>query len=851
MPTIKKYLVSSSVPKELAPLKEITQNYWWSWDLGAVNLLRRIDRDVWEKQLHNPTKTLGSVAQQTLANLVGDDAFMTELGRVHADFKEYMSRPAWYDSFRDTNSRFTIAYFSFEYGIHESLPIYSGGLGVLSGDHLKSASDLGIPLVAMGLLYSRGYFRQYLNADGWQQEYDIENDFYNLPLEICCDANKNQLKIDIDLPGRKVWALIWKAKIGRVDLYFLDTNIEDNSPEDRHITSQLYGGDREMRIKQEILLGVGGVRAFKKLGIEPTVYHMNEGHSAFLTIERMRMYVQEKNLSLFDAAQIVYATSVFTTHTPVPAGNDSFTSALMHKYFTEYVERFGLKIDRFLRWGRQNPDDVNENFCMTVLALNCSAFANGVSKLHGVVSRHMWQRVWPDVPVDELPIAHITNGIHTESWISFEMQGLYDRYLSPKWRTDPVNWEHWRRIEQIPDAEIWRIHERRKERLISFVRERVKEQMRQKGYPQSEIEGADSILDTESLTIGFSRRFATYKRGSLIFHDLERIKKILANKECPVQIIFAGKAHPHDNEGKEIIRYLSQIARRDEFRNHVVFIEDYDINVARYLVQGVDIWLNNPRRPEEASGTSGMKGPVNGVINLSILDGWWDEAYNGENGWAIGRGEEYTEYKYQDDVESRALYNVLEKDIIPLFYDRTHGEIPRGWVKKMKSSIMSVCPVFNTNRMVQDYTRMFYQPAHRKAMRMAENNFEHTKKLAQWKDGIQHAWDNVRIESVSAESPEKIEVGMSFAVEAVVALGSIAADSVKVEIYNGVLNRQGEITKGTAIPMAFSREAGKGKYVFRGEIPCSITGQNGYAIRVFPYHEDISYKFEMKLIKWS
>lgn len=848
MPNIKKYLVSPSVPKELLPLKEIINNFWWTWNTDAVNLLRRLDRDIWEAALHNPVKTVGAISQDALNALVSDESFMSELAHVYEDFKEYMARPL-FNGQSGNPADMCVAYFSFEYGIHESLPIYSGGLGVLSGDHLKSASDLGIPLVAVGLLYSRGYFRQYLNADGWQQEYDIENDFYNLPLELIHDADGKPSMVDVDMAGRKVTAQIWKAAVGRVTLYFLDTNIDMNSPEDRVLTSQLYGGDRDMRIRQEILLGIGGVRLLKKVNVKPTVYHMNEGHSAFLTLERLRMYLAE-GLSFYEASQLIFSSNVFTTHTPVPAGNDVFAFPLVQKYFNDYMEKMGVKFDRFFRWGRQNPDDVNEGFCMTVLALNWSAHNNGVSRLHGEVSRRMWQRVWPDIPREDLPIGHITNGIHTTSWISSEMHGLFDRYLGPKWRTSPAKADVWKRVAEIPDAELWRIHERRKERLISFVRDRVKKQMIQKGYPQSEIETADSILDAEALTIGFSRRFATYKRGTLLFHDIERIKRMLNDRDRPVQIIYAGKAHPHDNEGKELIRAIATIARREEFHRRVVFLEDYDINVARYLVQGVDVWLNNPRRPEEASGTSGMKVPVNGGLNLSILDGWWDESYNGENGWAIGRGEEYTDTKYQDEVESRALYNVIEKDIAPLYYDRPH-EIPRGWVKRMKASIMTVCPEFNTDRMVGDYTKKFYSIAHEKGQHLASGNYERAKKLAQWKENVLKNWDSVRVENISSESPDKVEVGMKYAVEATVALGGLTPDAVGVEIYSGALNRQGDITNACTIPMTAAREAGKGKWVFTGEIDCRRTGQNGYAVRVFPAHPDLSYKFEMKLITWS
>lgn len=550
---LNKYMVSPSVPKELEPLIEITKNFWWCWNQKAVNLLSTIDIDNWDKIDHNPIRVLGESSQECFSAMLQDDAAMMRLAEVYDEFKTYMKQETWYDSLDDDKKTKNekIAYFSFEYGLHESLPNYSGGLGILSGDHLKSASDLGLPLVAVGLLYRKGYFRQYLNADGWQQEYDIENDFFNLALEKVLDKNGETMKVDVNLPGRKVYAQIWKANVGRIELYYLDANIEENSVEDRDITAQLYGGNLETRIQQEILLGIGGVKVLDKLGIKPTIYHMNEGHSAFLSLERIRQLMENNNLDKNTAREIVYSSNIFTTHTPVPAGNDIFPIDMVQKYFSEYIKNIDMNMDEFIRLGRINPDDQKESFCMTVLALNLSAENNGVSELHGNVSRAMWKDIWKGVPVNELPIDSITNGIHTLSWISFDMQNLLDRYLGPRWRTKPLEHEIWERVQKIPDAELWRTHERRKERLIDFCRERLKTQITNRGYTKNEIKHAEQILSPEALTIGFARRFATYKRGTLLFRDLERLKKIINNSERPVQIIFAGKAHPHDNGGKE------------------------------------------------------------------------------------------------------------------------------------------------------------------------------------------------------------------------------------------------------------------------------------------------------------
>lgn len=851
---INKYMVSPSLPKELEPLLEITKNFWWCWNQKAVNLLRTIDIDNYDEKDHNPIRILGESSQECFYNMLHDDAAMMNLAEVYDEFKTYMNQETWYASLDDSQKTENekIAYFSFEYGLHESLPNYSGGLGILSGDHLKSASDLGLPFIAVGLLYRKGYFRQYLNADGWQQEYDIENDFFNLALEKVLDSNGETMKVDVDLPGRKVYAQIWKANVGRIQLYYLDANIEENSVEDRDITAQLYGGNLETRIQQEILLGIGGIKALKKLGIKPTIYHMNEGHSAFLSLERIRQLMIDDKLDRKTAREVVFSSNVFTTHTPVPAGNDVFPIEMMQKYFIDYIKQIDMSMEEFLKLGKIDPNNQKEDFCMTVLALNLSAENNGVSELHGHVSREMWKDIWKGVPAKELPIDSITNGIHTLSWISFDMQNLLDRYLGPRWRTKPLEYGIWERVQKIPDAELWRTHERRKERLIDFCRERLKAQIINRGFTKNEINHAEQILTPEALTIGFARRFATYKRGTLLFRDIERLKKIISNPHRPVQIIFAGKAHPHDNGGKELIKNIAEICRREEFRDHIVFLEDYDINVARYMVQGVDVWLNNPRRPLEASGTSGMKVPPNGGLNFSILDGWWDEAYDGQNGWAIGNREEYTDLEYQDEVESNALYNVLENEIIPLYYERGRDDIPRQWVTAMKWSMQTVCPQFSTNRMVADYFNKFYTNASRRYINMTSDDFKKSKELKSWKDNISSKWSKVSFENTMSEMPSRnLQVGSKFEVKTIVNLGNIAPDSVRVELYHGKLSMKDEITEPTIVEMKHSSDLGNGRHSFIGSLECVNTGQSGYAIRMYPYHKDLGYKFDMKMVIWS
>ncbi|MBI3195858.1 MAG: alpha-glucan family phosphorylase, partial [Ignavibacteriae bacterium] len=609
------HTVAPSLPKELQCLHFIAYNLLWVWDHELMELFFRMDPDLWELTNHNPVMMLGSMSQQRLNTLSRDDAFMAQVERCCEKLKSYLSTTSsWFKKNHADAENLHIAYFSAEFGLTECLQNYSGGLGILAGDHLKSASDLGLPIIGIGLLYQQGYFRQYLNADGWQQERYPENDFYTLPLQLERNTNGKPKTITIELPGRSVAAQIWKVQVGRNPLYLLDTNIPQNNPQDQNITDQLYGGDKEMRIKQEILLGIGGYRALDELGYSPAVYHINEGHSAFLTLERSYDLMKSQHLSFAEAAEATMASMVFTTHTPVPAGNDYFPPELMKKYFSFTAEQLGLAFDEFLALGRQNPEDETEHFCMTVLALRMSGFSNGVSKLHGQVSRKLWQKVWEGIPSNELPISSITNGVHAPSWISRDMAGLFDRYLGPTWREDTGHHGMWSRVLHIPDEELWRTHERRRERLVAFARQRLGNQLTARGVPASEIAQAREVLNPDALTIGFARRFATYKRAALLLRNPERLTRILSNKERPVQIIFAGKAHPMDNAGKDLIRQIVHFERNPEVRRRMVFMEDYDMVVARYLVQGVDIWLNTPRRPLEASGTSGMKATLNGAL---------------------------------------------------------------------------------------------------------------------------------------------------------------------------------------------------------------------------------------------
>ena len=852
MPSIRSFQVFPDLPAPLAPLMELAGNLWWVWNPDAIELFRRLDRRLWDAVYHNPIKMLGAIEQTKLQAAARDDGFLAHMKRVIAQFKGHLAEEGWYQSTHAEKKDLLVAYFSAEFGIHESLPVYSGGLGILAGDHLKSASELGLPLIGMGLLYRNGYFQQNLSADGWQQESYPELDFYNLPVEPMRYTDGSPVHVRVDLPENAVFVKVWKVKVGRIALYLLDTNLQENAPADREITARLYGGGTEMRIKQEIVLGIGGVRALEALNISPSVFHMNEGHSAFLALERTRMLLENSSMTFDEARQQVMATNVFTTHTPVPAGIDMFPPELMLKYFKNYIPSLKLDDEGFLALGRENVSDRKQGFSMAVCALRLADHYNGVSKLHGEVSREMWHNLWPGVPKNEVPIRHVTNGIHVRSWLSPEMTYLLDRYLHGKWQSDPADQSVWEGITQVPEEELWRTHERSRERMVAWVRGVLKEQLIRRGASYDDVQQAEQVLDPEALTLGFARRFATYKRGALLLRDGERLKRMLEDSKRPVQIIFAGKAHPADNEGKELIRAIVQFARQANVRRRIVFIENYDINVARYLVQGVDVWLNTPRRPYEASGTSGMKAAANGVINCSILDGWWVEGYAPDLGWAIGRGESYSDPGLQDHLESQSLYDLLEKEIIPTFYDRGVDNVPQRWVARMKNTMRKLVPVFNTNRMVRDYAEMFYVPALARGEALGADNLKRAIQLAHAKDRLRQRWGGIRVVGVHASGNGHYKVGQSLQVEALVDLPpDLKPGEVQVQLYCGPLNASGSFESGQPLTMEHVREMGPGRHLFTGSIQCASSGRHGYAVRVVPGGEDLATPFEPGLILWN
>jgi len=852
MALIKKFRVVPYLPEKLKPLMRIASNMWWVWNFEAIELFRRLDVELWNKVQQNPIKLLGAVSQRTLDEAARSDSFIAHMERVESELERHLNAKSWFLETGDESQDAKIAYFSAEFGIHECLPIYSGGLGVLAGDHLKSSSELGLPLYGVGLLYKMGYFRQYLNLDGWQQERFPETDFHNIPVKLVIDNNKEEILIEVEYPERNVFARIWEVRIGRIMLYLLDTNIQQNSPVDRAITDHLYGGDNETRVQQEIMLGIGGVRALKAMNKEVSVYHMNEGHAAFLALERIRLCMEEQNLTFNEALEFVSSSNVFTTHTPVPAGNDRFDVEMIDKYFGNYYGKIGLGKQDFMSLGRENPDDQKEPFCMTVLAIKTAASVNGVSKLHGSVSRRMWKNIWPYLQEHEIPIGHVTNGIQTLSWTSDEMMRLLNRYLGPRWIDNPANNSIWQNIDNIPDSELWRCRERLRERLVAFARKRLREQLIARGAPPRVVERANSVLDSEALTIGFARRFATYKRATLIFRDMSRLEKILLDRNRPVQIIFAGKAHPRDNMGKELIKQIVHLTNNERFRTRVVFIEDYDINIARYMVQGVDIWLNNPVRPKEASGTSGMKVIPNGGLNISVLDGWWDEAYNSNNGWAIGKGEEYEDHAYQDEVESLSLYNILENEAKPVFYDRGIDGLPNKWLATIRESMKSNNPRYNTNRQVKDYCERYYIKAHDNFVKFSDKDYKIARELSAWKKHVKSRWNTLSVKNMTFDERIETTVGSKVEVQASVDLGDIKPEEVDVELYIGDMHQSEEIIEGAAISMDFVEKLKDNTCVYKGHMLCLRSGQFGFTVRVIPYHPNMVRKFYPDLsITWA
>ena len=840
MDNFQTYQVIPTFPEQLSFLEVLSRNLWWSWKPDALALFNRIDPELWEESGRNPIIFSTLISQKRLDELANDDSFLAHMQRVKERFEQRILAPV--DRSRSPyGQEGVIAYFSMEFGIHESLPLFAGGLGILAGDHLKAASHMSLPIVGVGLLYHHGYFRQFLDKEGWQQEEYPETDLYNLPLERVKDHSGKEVRVSVAGPEGEIHAEVWKVDIGRIPLYLLDTDLIENSPKGRDITSSLYAGGPKIRLAQEAMLGIGGMRALAAMGLCPKVCHMNEGHCAFAALERLAQIISAYSVDLETALEIVPRTNIFTTHTPVAAGYDEFPADLVMPYLRPMQKYLGVTEKEMLSWGQSvesGESDPERPFSMFILGLHMSQHCNGVSRLHGKVARKMWSHVWPNRHEDEIPITHITNGIHVSSFISREIALLFERYLGPDWHMSSRKPENIKRIGEIFDDELWRAHEMSRSDLVRNVRDLMVKQYGRRNAPKAIMKQAESVLDQDTLTIVFARRFTTYKRAYLLLQDPERLEAILNSKEYPVQIIFAGKAHPKDNEGKQLIQRIVRFTGRPAVNHRIVFLEDYDMNMARHLVQGADVWLNTPRRPFEACGTSGMKAAVNGVLNVSILDGWWCEGYSKERGWCIGSGEEYSDHSYQDIVESQALYNILENDVIPCFYERSGGNTPTGWVKMMKESMKMGMQDYCSMRMVGEYEKRFYIPAAKRFDELIAHNAEKAKKQAVKHKRFRDLWNNVNISRPVRDSEGPFRVGEKFCVTSEIYLGELCPDEVEALLCYGHIKSMGSPEDIRTEQMTVCKELGEGRYLYEGTITCSDSGRYGFTARVEPRADD-------------
>jgi starch phosphorylase len=842
--------VQPILPERLQRLQELANDLFYSWDREVRGLFFRLDRQLWDECGHNPKLFLRRVSQKKLDRAAQDNVFVEDINRVLSSYDTYRQERyrSGLEEYLDPESDL-IAYFCAEFGFHESFPVYSGGLGILAGDHCKAASDLGVPLVAVGLLYHQGYFRQRIDGFGNQVAHYVDSEFTDLPISPALDAKGQEVHVQIHLPGRGVMLKVWKAVAGHVTLYLLDSDLEANAPSDRAITHQLYGGDVNTRIQQEIVLGVGGVRALTSLGLQPTVWHINEGHAAFQILERTRRRVA-KGMEFEAALELVAAGTVFTTHTPVPAGHDMFEHHLISSYFADYIDDLGITMERFLALGTmpENPHVFNQ----TALALRGSRFHNGVSRIHGGVASEMESYVWPQVPPAENPIRYVTNGVHVHTFLAREWANLFDMRFGGGWRNELLSQEFWKRVDEIPDHGYWSLHQSLKAELMVDVRRRVRTQFARNGCSDVECERLMRFLDPDEsgiLTIGFARRFATYKRAALIFNDPERLARLVNDPERPVMLIFAGKAHPHDEPGRHLIQVINGFSRRPEFEGRVLMLEDYDLSLARKLVSGVDVWLNNPEYPLEASGTSGQKAGINGVLNLSVLDGWWGEGYEGDNGWAIApHGPEF-DPAYRQREDARELLDLLEHEIIPLYYDRNGHGFSDGWVKKSKQSMKTLMPRYNAERMVMDYVMGFYAPAARQRRRLLAEDAAGARELATWKSRVRKLWPGVRV-SRRDPPPAKIRAGETLPVHVSVELGGLTSDDIVVECLVGIEGERGELLIHDQYQLTARETDARGQALFTLDISPTLPGLQYYQLRAYPYHRLLSHRFELGCMLW-
>ncbi len=842
--------VVPQLPQRINKLAEISNNLWWSWNTEFLKLFRMIDSDLWENCEKNPIKFLKLISQDRIEQIINDDEFLKQYDRNVENYENYMkSKNTWFAKKYPNNQNDLIAYFSAEYGLDEIIPIYSGGLGILSGDHLKSASDLGLPFVAVGLLYKNGYFHQKINARGEQCTEYHNIDLFNLPILPVKNEVDDEIIIDIPMNDRTLYLKVWQINVGRIKLYLMDSDIEQNDDDLKGITLRLYGGDQEMRIRQEIVLGMAGVKLLKTLNYNPSVYHMNEGHSSFLTLELIKDIMQEKKVSFEIAKEIATVKTVFTTHTPVPAGNDIFNISLVEKYFNGFWDKLGISKEEFLKLGMAG-DNLEQGFNMGILALKIAGKKNGVSKLHGEVSRELFSDVWPNIAEDESPITYVTNGIHTCSWLAPNIKELFNEYLPPYWQDNIELDSTWENIDNIPDDKLWAAHVERKEKLIKLVKQNITNRYVNSGIGYDQIAEIVNKLNPNALTIGFARRFATYKRATLIFKDIARLTQILNDEKRPVQIIFAGKAHPQDKDGQDLIKYIHEISMMPQFKGKIFILENYNIGISRYLISGVDIWLNNPRRPMEASGTSGEKASVNGVVNFSVLDGWWCEGYNGVNGWTIGTNANYNSYEEQDKADSNSLYHTLENKIIPSYYNQDKDGISKEWLTYMKNSIKSTGGKYSTSRMVIDYINNLYMPLCN-LNKEYYNDLSNVAEFSEWKENIKINWPKIELTQDRNVDNAKLVAGTKITVTCEARLPNIEEENADVQVYFGQFLNNGTVRNVYTMPMnKISENKKEHKYTYEATLDLKSGGNFGYTFRVMPKHKMLLDSENLDLVKW-
>ncbi len=841
-PNWRKFVVESNLPETLEPLRELSRNLWWVWNQQARDLFQSVDPAVWEEVLHNPILLLERVNFNRLLELSKDKAFMKKMHDTHADLQNYIGT-------RKSPLAPKIAYFSMEYGLHDSLKIFSGGLGVLAGDYLKEASDANVDLIGVGLLYRYGYFKQTIDTEGNQINNYIAEHFSKIPVQPAYDSEGNWVEVFVEFPDRQVMARVWQANVGAIKLYLMETDHDVNDERDRSITHNLYGGDNENRLKQEMILGIGGIRALEKLGYKSDIYHCNEGHAALIGIERIAKLIATENLSFAEASEVVKSSTLFTTHTPVPAGHDSFHNDLFKVYMYPYASRIGLDWEEFINLGKSHPDE--DHFNMSYLASNLSHGINGVSKLHGDVSKGVLKHLYRGYMEEEIDIGYVTNGVHYPTWTAKEWKELHLEYFGSDFTSNLLDFDRWKKIYDVPSERIWKLRQDLRLKTIQYIRQRFSDVWIKRHENPKLVNEIMGKLNPEALTIGFARRFATYKRAHLLFRDLERLSKIVNNPLRPVQFIFAGKAHPADKMGQDLIKHIVAISKMPEFRGKVLFVQNYDMNLAKMLLQGVDVWLNTPTRPLEASGTSGEKGVMNGTLHFSVLDGWWVEGYKKDAGWALPQERTFDVQDLQDELDAATIYDILEKEIIESFFDRNKQGIPERWVTYIKNNISEVAPHFTTSRMIRDYGDRFYHPLYKRSLRLKENDFKIARELSAWKEQVSSIWENIEVKEIQIADgvTNLMHIGEDYPARVVVDLKGLAREDVGLELL--------VTTNGNQVPvkliekLEFETESFEnGVVTYALNVHLQNAGTFSYGLRLFPKNKQLGHRQDFRYVKW-